>query len=109
MLVDSRHGLKDVDRDVMKMLDDAAVSYHLVLTKGDKIKPTAYGDDFSFSSGFYQDPDNKIYQHYRFEMRVGNVVSVVYLFGREEFFQDQKDRTWTGQGDWFTSTVFHRM
>jgi len=40
VLVDARHGLKDVDRDVMKMLDDAAVSYHLVLTKADKIKPT---------------------------------------------------------------------
>ena len=39
-LVDWRHGLKDVDRDVMKMLDDAAVSYHLVLTKADKVKPT---------------------------------------------------------------------
>ena len=41
VLVDARHGLKDVDRDVMKMLNDAAVSYHLVLTKSDKIKPTA--------------------------------------------------------------------
>ena len=40
VLIDSRHGLKDVDRDIMKMLDDAAVSYHLVLTKADKIKPT---------------------------------------------------------------------
>ncbi len=40
VLVDSRHGLKDVDRDVMKMLDDAAVSYHLVLTKADKVRPT---------------------------------------------------------------------
>ena len=40
VLVDSRHGLKEVDRDVMKMLDDAAVSYHLVLTKSDKVKPT---------------------------------------------------------------------
>jgi GTP-binding protein len=40
VLVDSRHGLKDVDRDIMKMLDDAAVSYHLVLTKSDKIKPS---------------------------------------------------------------------
>ena len=38
--VDSRHGLKPVDREVMQMLDDAAVSYHLVLTKADKIKPT---------------------------------------------------------------------
>ncbi|HET7709005.1 MAG TPA: ribosome biogenesis GTP-binding protein YihA/YsxC [Sphingomicrobium sp.] len=40
VLVDSRHGLKEVDHDVMRMLDDAAVSYHLVLTKGDKVKPT---------------------------------------------------------------------
>ena len=40
VLVDSRHGLKDVDRDVMAMLDDAAVGYHLVLTKSDKVKPT---------------------------------------------------------------------
>jgi len=38
LLVDTRHGLKDVDRDVMKMLDDAAVSYHVVLTKADKVK-----------------------------------------------------------------------
>ncbi len=43
VLVDSRHGLKEVDRDVMRMLDDAAVSYHLVLTKSDKVKPSALG------------------------------------------------------------------
>jgi GTP-binding protein len=43
VLVDSRHGLKEVDRDVMTMLDDAAVSYHLVLTKADKVKPSALG------------------------------------------------------------------
>ena len=40
VLIDARHGIKDVDREVMKMLDDAAVSYRLVLTKIDKIKPT---------------------------------------------------------------------
>ena len=40
VLVDSPHALQDVDRDVMTMLDDAAVSYHLVLTKADKVKPT---------------------------------------------------------------------
>ena len=40
VLVDSRHGLKDVDREVMDMLDAAAVSYHLVLTKADKVRPT---------------------------------------------------------------------
>ena len=38
VLIDSRHGLKPVDREVMDMLDAAAVGYHLVLTKGDKIK-----------------------------------------------------------------------
>jgi GTP-binding protein len=43
VLVDSRHGLKDVDREMMRMLDDAAVSYHIVLTKGDKVKPAALG------------------------------------------------------------------
>ena len=41
VLVDARHGLKPVDREVMDMLDAAAVSYRIVLTKGDKIKPTA--------------------------------------------------------------------
>jgi GTP-binding protein len=40
VLVDSRHGLKPVDREVLDMLDLAAVSYRVVLTKGDKIKPT---------------------------------------------------------------------
>jgi GTP-binding protein len=38
VLVDSRHGIKDIDREVMTMLDEAAVSYHLVLTKADKNK-----------------------------------------------------------------------
>ena len=41
VLVDSRHGLKPVDREVMEMLDKAAVSYRLVLTKADKIKASA--------------------------------------------------------------------
>lgn len=38
VLIDARHGIKDVDREMMQMLDAAAVSYHLVLTKADKIK-----------------------------------------------------------------------
>jgi GTP-binding protein len=38
VLVDSRHGLKGTDRDMMKMLDEAAVGYRVVLTKADKIK-----------------------------------------------------------------------
>lgn len=38
VLVDARRGLKDVDREMMDMLDEAAVSYRVVLTKADKIK-----------------------------------------------------------------------
>jgi GTP-binding protein len=40
VLIDSRHGVKPVDGDVMDMLDAAAVSYRLILTKADKIKAT---------------------------------------------------------------------
>lgn len=40
VLVDARHGLKPVDDEILDMLDAAAVSYHIVLTKGDKVKPT---------------------------------------------------------------------
>ena len=43
VLIDARHGLKEPDREVLRMLDDAAVSYHLVLTKADKVKPSALG------------------------------------------------------------------
>ena len=43
VLVDSRHGLKDVDRDMMKMLDEAAVGYRIVLTKADKVKASDLG------------------------------------------------------------------
>lgn len=40
VLIDSRHGIKDVDRDILGMLDKAAVSYRVVLTKADKVKAT---------------------------------------------------------------------
>lgn len=36
LLIDSRHGLKDTDKTLMKMLDKTAVSYQIVLTKCDK-------------------------------------------------------------------------
>ncbi len=39
LLIDARHGLKDVDKEPMDALDKAAVSYQIVLTKADKIKP----------------------------------------------------------------------
>lgn len=38
LLVDARHGLKDVDRSIMDLLDEAAQSYQVTLTKCDKIK-----------------------------------------------------------------------
>jgi GTP-binding protein len=44
VLIDSRHGIKDVDREILEMLDKAAVSYRLVLTKADKVKATDLAD-----------------------------------------------------------------
>jgi GTP-binding protein len=43
VLIDSRHGLKSPDVEMMEMLDAAAVGYQLVLTKGDKVRPSALG------------------------------------------------------------------
>jgi GTP-binding protein len=37
LLVDSRHGIKTVDKEIMTLLDEAAVTYQIVLTKADKI------------------------------------------------------------------------
>ncbi len=39
LLIDARHGVKSSDEEIMAMLDEAAVSYQLVLTKADKLKP----------------------------------------------------------------------
>ncbi len=41
VLIDARHGMKDVDRTLMTMLDQAAVSYQVALTKVDKVKEGA--------------------------------------------------------------------
>jgi GTP-binding protein len=41
LLLDARHGLKDIDREMLAMLDRAAVSYQLVLTKTDKLAAAA--------------------------------------------------------------------
>lgn len=37
VLIDSRHGIKAIDKELMEMLDASAVSYQVVLTKADKI------------------------------------------------------------------------
>src|SRR4030081_1870511 len=39
VLIDARHGIKDVDSEVLTTLDKAAVSYQVVLTKADQVKP----------------------------------------------------------------------
>jgi GTP-binding protein len=39
VLIDSRHGVLAADEDMFKLLDESAVTYQLVLTKTDKIKP----------------------------------------------------------------------
>lgn len=39
VLVDARRGLKETDDDVMKLLDEAAVSYRIILTKADETAP----------------------------------------------------------------------
>jgi GTP-binding protein len=41
LLIDARHGVKAVDNGIMELLDEAAVSYQVVLTKADKISRTA--------------------------------------------------------------------
>ncbi len=38
VLVDHRHGIKDVDDEIMSLLDSAAVTFQVVLTKADKVK-----------------------------------------------------------------------
>lgn len=38
VLIDSRHGVKKVDEDIMKLLDSAAVTFQCVMTKADKVK-----------------------------------------------------------------------
>ena len=40
LLIDSRRGVSRSDEDIMQVLDDAAVSWAVVLTKSDKLKPT---------------------------------------------------------------------
>jgi len=41
VLIDSRHGLKPVDNEIMSLLDGAGVTFQIVLTKADKVTPKA--------------------------------------------------------------------
>ncbi|UXN05639.1 ribosome biogenesis GTP-binding protein YihA/YsxC [Bartonella sp. HY761] len=47
VLIDSRHGIKKNDADVLDLLDKAAVSYQIVLTKTDKIKKSDFDKLFT--------------------------------------------------------------
>jgi len=38
VLIDARHGIKDVDEEIMSLLDSSAVTFQCVLTKADKLK-----------------------------------------------------------------------
>lgn len=38
VLIDARHGVKKVDEDILSLLDNAAVTFQVVLTKTDKVK-----------------------------------------------------------------------
>lgn len=44
LLIDARHGIMETDRSAMKVLDQAAVVYQVVLTKADKIGPQALAE-----------------------------------------------------------------
>ena len=44
LLIDARHGLKSVDDEALDALDLAAVSYQIVLTKADKLRPASEGE-----------------------------------------------------------------
>jgi GTP-binding protein len=39
VLIDGRHGMKDIDREILDVLDKSAVSYQIILTKADEVRP----------------------------------------------------------------------
>src|SRR6201990_2133898 len=47
VLIDARHGFKEVDLDVLNTLDKSAVSYQVVLTKADQVKPAELETTFA--------------------------------------------------------------
>ncbi len=50
VLIDSRHGLKDVDKEVLTTLDKSAVSYQIVLTKADQVKASELAERVAATS-----------------------------------------------------------
>lgn len=47
VLIDARHGIKNTDGEILKLLDQSAVSYQVILTKSDKVSRTALDKTFA--------------------------------------------------------------
>jgi hypothetical protein len=73
------------------------------------VKPACPGEECSVAKGYWQ--DDKLWQHLRYVIRQGKNVSVLYLFGRDDFFFDRKEKTntWNGAGDWYPQQMADRM
>ncbi|MCC6177596.1 MAG: hypothetical protein IT305_20030 [Chloroflexi bacterium] len=103
---------KDVEAAKALFKEQAAVKDFPERTEGitginDRLKPTKFGEDFAFTTSYFQ--DEKVWHHYRIVIRQGANVAVLYMFGREDFFADRKDKTWNGQGDWFSQKIWERL
>lgn len=76
LLIDSRHGIKKIDEEIMDMLDKAAVTYQIVLTKADKISDKAL-------EKIINDTENKIKSH------TAAYVSVLRTSAEKNLFIDE--------------------
>src|SRR5262249_12847657 len=74
------------------------------------VKPACPGEECKVAKGYFDD-GNKLWQHFRYVIRSGKNVTVLYLFGRDDFFFDRKEKTntWNGAGDWYPQTMNDRM
>jgi len=75
----------------------------------EKVKPIKAGEEYSVATQYFQDEDGKVWLHFRFVIRNKANVGVLYLFGREDFFAEKKDKTWNGQGDWYITEFANRI
>ena len=73
------------------------------------VKPACPGEDCSVQKAYWE--SDKLWQHLRYVIRRGKNVAVLYLFGRDDFFFDRKEKTntWNGSGDWYPQTMVDRM
>lgn len=65
LLIDSRHGIKKVDREIMEMLDKAAVTYQIILTKSDKISAAALAKVFKETQAEIAQTCGSLRRHHR--------------------------------------------